>query len=57
MKRALPAWWSAVACGYGTRIDGMPAAASSKTDPPERATARSAAARASANGVTYSKRR
>ena len=45
--RALSVWWSAVACGYGTRIAGVPAAASSQTVPPARETARSAAASAS----------
>src|SRR3954470_3865305 len=53
IQRALPVWWSAVACGYGTRIAGRPAAASSNTEPPARAAARSAAAYASANGSTY----
>ncbi len=33
-QRAFLAWWSAVAWGYGTRIDGRPIAASSKTEPP-----------------------
>ena len=42
--RALSVWWSAVAYGYGTRIDGVPAAASSHTVPPARETATSAAA-------------
>ena len=31
--RAFSVWWSAVACGYGTRIAGVPAAASSQTGP------------------------
>ena len=37
------AWWSAVANGYGTRIAGLPAAASSQTELPARASTRSAA--------------
>ena len=40
-------WWSAVAYGYGTRIAGCPAAASSHTVPPARDTATSAAASSS----------
>ena len=46
--RAFLRWWSAVAYGYGTRIAGLPSAASSATEPPERATTRSAAAMAAA---------
>ena len=49
---ALVVWWSALACGYGMRTAGSPYWASSKTEPPERATARSAAASAWPNGVT-----
>ena len=45
-KRAFFAWWSAVACGYGTSRAGLPAAATSQTEPPARATTRSAAASA-----------
>ena len=43
-KRAFFDWWSAVANGYGTSTAGLPAAASSQTEPPERARTRSAAA-------------
>ena len=49
---ALAVWWSAVACGYGTSTAGSPYCASSKTEPPARATARSAAASARPNGMT-----
>jgi len=43
------AWWSSVACGYGTSIHGFPSAASSAVvDAPERATTRSAALQAPA---------
>ena len=51
IQRAFLAWWSAVACGYGTRIAGLPAAAISKTEPPARATTRSHAASGSAERV------
>ena len=43
------AWWSPVANGYGTRIAGLPAAAISHTEPPERASTRSAAENAAPN--------
>ena len=39
-------WWSPDACGYGISTDGRPYWASSNTEPPARATARSAAASA-----------
>ena len=42
--RAFSVWWSPVACGYGTRTAGVPAAASSQTVPPAREIARSGAA-------------
>ena len=51
IQRALAVWWSAVACGYGTSTAGRPYWASSKIEPPARATARSAAASAWPNGV------
>ena len=47
--RAFSVWWSAVACGYGTRIAGVPDAASSQTVPPAREIARSGAASAAPN--------
>jgi len=42
----LVVWWSSEACGYGIRTLGRPYWASSKTEPPARATAASAAANA-----------
>ena len=51
IQRALVVWWSAVACGYGISTAGRPYWASSKIEPPERATAASAAASATPNGV------
>ena len=51
IQRALVVWWSPEACGYGIRTAGRPYWASSKTEPPERATAASAAASAIPNGV------
>jgi UDP-N-acetylglucosamine--N-acetylmuramyl-(pentapeptide) pyrophosphoryl-undecaprenol N-acetylglucosamine transferase len=56
IQRALVVWWSAVACGYGTRIAGQPCAAISNTEPPERATHRSAASRASPKRSMYGSR-
>ena len=50
IQRAFAVWWSAVACGYGTSTAGRPYWASSKIEPPARATARSAAASAWPNG-------
>ena len=47
MPAAFFNWWSSAANGNGTRIDGLPAAASSDTAPaPERQTIRSASAKA-----------
>ena len=54
--RAFSVWWSAVACGYGTRIAGVPAAASSHTVPPAREIARSAAASAAPKSSVDSRR-
>ena len=51
IQRALVVWWSPVACGYGISTAGRPYWASSKIEPPERATAASAAASATPNGV------
>ncbi len=51
IQRALELWWSAEACGYGISTDGSPYWASSKIEPPERATATSAATSAIPNGV------
>ena len=50
IQRAFAAWCSAVACGYGTSIAGLPAAAISNTEPPARATTRSPAASGVARG-------
>ena len=50
IQRALAVWWSADACGYGIRIAGRPYWASSNTEPPARATARSEATSACPNG-------
>ena len=51
IQRAFAVWWSAVACGYGTSTAGRPYCASSNTEPPARATARSAAASAGPKGI------
>ena len=51
IQRAFVVWWSAEACGYGISTDGRPYWASSKIEPPARATAASAAASAIPNGV------
>ena len=51
IQRALAVWWSAEACGYGISRAGSPYWASSNTEPPARATARSEAASARAEDL------